>query len=90
MSAVPLPPSRAFSEKQGHRFKKETSWPVGIIPQIQKSIDGWVGKSIGSQCYAFIREGDLQKVRHSPNIAGECSSALRPLDCSISDLSVFL
>ncbi|CAD5231948.1 unnamed protein product [Bursaphelenchus xylophilus] len=56
-------------EKHGHRFKKETSWPVGIIPRIQKSIDGWVGKNIGSQCYAFIREGDLQKVRHSPTLA---------------------
>ncbi|CAD5224083.1 unnamed protein product [Bursaphelenchus okinawaensis] len=56
-------------EKLGHRFKKDSAYPVGIIPEIQKSIEGWVGKNIGAQCYAFIREGDLQKARHNQKLA---------------------
>lgn len=46
-----------FSEKQTKRTRKTAvrSDHIGTIIQIQRSIDGWVGKEIGFVCNEFIR-----------------------------------
>ncbi|KAI6189830.1 Son of sevenless-like protein 1 [Aphelenchoides bicaudatus] len=57
-------------EKQTKRNRRTAvrSDHIGTIIQIQRSIEGWVGKEIGFVCNEFIREGDLFKLRHAENL----------------------
>ncbi|KAI6236918.1 hypothetical protein M3Y95_00210000 [Aphelenchoides besseyi] len=65
-----LPAARNF-ERYSKRSRRTVgqSDHIGKIIQIQRNIDGWVGKEIGFLCNEFIREGDLFKFRHGPTIA---------------------